>query len=67
MDSASNAQIHLLGNIVLWHSASLSIVVYFGLLIFYLLRRRRFVYDLAPDKWIKFRVSWTRCNVIFIH
>lgn len=37
---------HLLGNIVIWYSATFSIILYSGLLIFYLLRRRRECYDI---------------------
>ncbi|KAK4878938.1 hypothetical protein RN001_007084 [Aquatica leii] len=51
----SNAQIHLLGNIVIWYSATLSLVIYSTLLTFYLLRRRRLCYDLDEANWQKFR------------
>lgn len=57
VDKKSNAQIHLLGNVVLWYSGSLSIFVYCALLVVYLLRRRRHTYDLSPEQWDKFRVS----------
>lgn len=57
MDKTSNAQIHLLGNVVLWYSGSLSIFVYSALLVVYLLRRRRCVYDLNSEQWEKFKVS----------
>lgn len=40
------AQIHLLGNIVIWASASLATVVYTLLFFWYLLRRRRRICDL---------------------
>lgn len=40
------AQIHLLGNIVIWASASLATLVYALLFIWYLFRRRRRVCDL---------------------
>ncbi|XP_001847722.2 protein O-mannosyltransferase 1 [Culex quinquefasciatus] len=53
--SASNAQIHLLGNLVIWYSATLAIVAYVGFLVFYLIRRRRRFFDLNEDEWQKFR------------
>lgn len=40
------AQIHLLGNIVIWASASLATVAYILLFLWYLLRRRRSIWDL---------------------
>lgn len=40
------AQIHLLGNIVIWASASLATVAYTLLFFWYLLRRRRSICDL---------------------
>lgn len=58
VDKKSNAQIHLLGNVVLWYSGSLSIFVYSALLIFYLLRRRRHVFDLNQEQWNRFTVSY---------
>lgn len=42
----SQAQIHLLGNIVIWASASLAMVVYVLLFFWYLLRRRRSICDI---------------------
>lgn len=50
------AQIHLLGNIVIWYSATLCLFVYCCLLIFYLLRRRRQCYDLDEKTWIQFQL-----------
>ena len=44
----SNAQIHLIGNAAVWAAASASLVVYTGLAVLYLLRRRRGCYDI-PD------------------
>ncbi|XP_061393560.1 protein O-mannosyltransferase 1 [Musca vetustissima] len=47
----SNAQIHLLGNILIWYTCTLGIIVYFGLFIFYLLRRQRLCYDIDENEW----------------
>lgn len=57
------AQIHLLGNVVIWASASLATLAYVLLFLWYLLRRRRHICDLpegergcpstahAPSSW----------------
>ncbi|KAJ8934652.1 hypothetical protein NQ314_013251 [Rhamnusium bicolor] len=50
------AQIHLLGNIIIWYSATLSLVLYCVLLIFYLIRRRRLCYDIDEKNWAQFKV-----------
>lgn len=49
------AQIHLLGNIALWYSTSIGLLVYVALLVFYLLRRRRQIIDLNDQEWMKFQ------------
>lgn len=48
------AQIHLLGNIALWYSCTISLFVYAALMAFYLLRRRRQINDLNDQEWMKF-------------
>lgn len=53
----SNAQVFLLGNILLWYSAAAAIFVYFALLVVYLLRRRRACYDIPEDLWLRFVAS----------
>ncbi|XP_014473640.1 PREDICTED: protein O-mannosyltransferase 1 [Dinoponera quadriceps] len=50
----SNAQVHLLGNIVIWYSGTTSVIAYSALLLFYLMRRRRKCYDIAEEEWEKF-------------
>uniref|UniRef100_A0A8C0Q4K1 Dolichyl-phosphate-mannose--protein mannosyltransferase n=1 Tax=Canis lupus familiaris TaxID=9615 RepID=A0A8C0Q4K1_CANLF len=45
----TSAQIHLLGNIVIWASASLAMVVYVLLFFWYLLRRRRSICDIPEE------------------
>lgn len=47
------AQIFCIGNPFVWWVTTLSLPVYFGLLIFYLLRRRRKVYDLSKGRFSK--------------
>lgn len=43
----SNAQIHLVGNPLLWISASLNLFLHTGIVTFYLLRQRRAFYDIS--------------------
>ncbi|XP_039310165.1 protein O-mannosyltransferase 1 isoform X2 [Solenopsis invicta] len=50
----SNAQVHLLGNIVVWYSGTISMIIYVTLLIFYLMRRRRQCFDIPEKEWKKF-------------
>lgn len=54
VSSHSNAQIHLLGNIVTWYTSTFGVLAYLILLTFYLLRRRRQCYDIPADVWEKF-------------
>ncbi|XP_060518759.1 protein O-mannosyltransferase 1 [Cylas formicarius] len=56
VSSSSNAQIHLLGNLVIWYLATINVFVYIGLLVFYLLRRRRLYYDLDDETWRDFQL-----------
>lgn len=53
--SIPQAQIHLLGNIALWYSATFGLLLYVALLVFYLLRRRRQIIDLHDQEWMKFQ------------
>ncbi|XP_052104274.1 protein O-mannosyl-transferase 1-like [Mytilus californianus] len=54
MSPNSNAQIHLLGNPVIWYLGTLSVFGYSALLVFYLLRRRRGWFDLTVGEWNHF-------------
>uniref|UniRef100_A0A8D0HI81 Protein O-mannosyl-transferase 1 n=1 Tax=Sphenodon punctatus TaxID=8508 RepID=A0A8D0HI81_SPHPU len=47
----SGAQIHLLGNILTWASASVATLIYVGLFLWYLLRRQRNIFDIPEDAW----------------
>lgn len=49
------AQIYLLGNIVIWYSGCVALITYFALLVIYLLRRRRLCFDLNEQDWIRFQ------------
>ncbi|XP_065735602.1 protein O-mannosyl-transferase 1 isoform X3 [Phocoena phocoena] len=57
----TSAQIHLLGNIVIWASASLATLVYALLFIWYLFRRRRRVCDLPEDCWLRWVLAGALC------
>lgn len=48
------AQIHLIGNLVIWYSTSLSLFIYCGFLFFYLIRQRRGCFDIPDKSWTQF-------------
>ncbi|KAK8391959.1 hypothetical protein O3P69_017520 [Scylla paramamosain] len=50
----SNAQVHFLGNIVVWLSGTVALLGYVALFVVYLLRRQRSCYDLPESAWNKF-------------
>ncbi|KAK2587208.1 hypothetical protein KPH14_002951 [Odynerus spinipes] len=54
VSSDSNAQIHLLGNIAVWYSGTVALIVYTTLLIFYMMRRRRMCFDIINEEWNRF-------------
>ena len=59
MSNSTSAQIQLIGNPLLWWTASLSVVGYSALLGFYLLRRRRRKYDVDEDEWRRYvSIGW---------
>lgn len=60
VDKNSNAQIHLIGNVAIWYSGAAAILLYVTLLSIYLLRRRRFCYDIDEKTWNQF----CRCGEI---
>jgi len=57
VDSKSNAQVHLLGNVFIWYSATIALAIYGGLLLFYMLRQRRQCYDIHSGAWNQFRLT----------
>lgn len=57
LDSGSSAQIYLLGNILIWYSASVGFIIYTMLLIFYAVRRRRLCFDVSADEWQRFLIA----------
>ena len=50
LDETNNAQINLLGNPLLWWAGTAAIMAFTALLVFYLMRRRRRVFDLAHSE-----------------
>ncbi|XP_011933272.1 PREDICTED: protein O-mannosyl-transferase 1 isoform X7 [Cercocebus atys] len=57
----TSAQIHLLGNIVIWISGSLALAIYALLSSWYLLRRRRNIHDLPQDAWLRWVLAGALC------
>lgn len=47
----SNNQVHLMGNIIVWYTASTCLFLYTALLVFYLLRRRRLCFDIDEQEF----------------
>lgn len=54
MSAADNSQIHLVGNIVVWHASTISVICYLGVLLVYLLRRQRAIFDIPEARWQHF-------------
>jgi len=47
----SNNQVHLMGNIVIWYTGSTCLLLYSCLLVFYLLRRKRKIFDIPEQEF----------------
>ncbi|XP_023676528.2 protein O-mannosyl-transferase 1 isoform X1 [Paramormyrops kingsleyae] len=58
---SSNAQIHLIGNIVTWTFANLGLALFSLLFIWYLLRRRRNIHDIPEETWHQFVQAGAVC------
>lgn len=54
MSPASNAQIHLLGNVVVWYASTIAVLCYLMLGVFYFLRRQRAILDTTEGEWQHF-------------
>ncbi|CAD7005076.1 unnamed protein product [Ceratitis capitata] len=57
VDSKTNSQIHLLGNIITWYTGTGALLLYIVLNIFYVLRRRRLHFDIPESEWKRFRYA----------
>jgi len=51
INDKSNAQVFCIGNPVVWWGGTLAVLGYLGLLVIYLLRRRRAIFDLPEGQW----------------
>ena len=57
----SNNQVHLMGNILIWYTASICGVLYTALLVVYLLRRRRLCFDTSEAEFQTYcQVHWAQ-------
>ncbi|ODN04872.1 Protein O-mannosyltransferase 1 [Orchesella cincta] len=59
--SGSNAQIHLLGNPVIWLTASVGVLMHLAIVGFYLLRRRRLCFDIDEETWSSLLLQSSIC------
>nr|KAF6434198.1 protein O-mannosyltransferase 1 [Molossus molossus] len=57
----TSAQIHLLGNAVIWASAGLATALYTLLFCWHLLRRQRRLCDLPEDSWLRWVLAGALC------
>ncbi|XP_068105015.1 protein O-mannosyl-transferase 1 [Hyperolius riggenbachi] len=57
----TTAQIQLLGNPVIWYSANIGAVLYTTIFIWYLLRRRRAIYDIPQGSWQALQLTGSLC------
>ena len=57
LDENSNAQINLLGNPLLWWISTAAVMAFTALVTFYLMRRRRQVYDLNNGEFLSLSLS----------
>ena len=49
------AQVHLIGNIIIWYTSTITLLAYISLLALYLIRRKRQFYDLKDFEWQQFK------------
>jgi dolichyl-phosphate-mannose-protein mannosyltransferase len=63
LDNKTNAQMTLIGNPILWWMASASIALFFGILLVYLLRKRRNINDIPEDVYQQY---WTSGLVLIV-
>ncbi|CAB3381622.1 Hypothetical predicted protein [Cloeon dipterum] len=54
VNTTTNAQVHLIGNVAIWYSGTIAIFSYCVLLVWYLCRMRRKIYDISADEWARF-------------
>ncbi|XP_053213817.1 protein O-mannosyltransferase 1-like [Panonychus citri] len=66
IDSSSNSQIYLIGNIFLWYLSLISVAIYCCLGVFYLIRKRRNYHDLSEEKWTSFKNVFLICLIGYL-
>lgn len=54
VDTHSSGQIHLIGNVLIWYTSTLAILMYIVIGVFYIIRRRRQLYDIPEMEWQRF-------------
>lgn len=59
----TNAQIHLIGNLAIWYTGTVCLLLYMAIFSFYVLRRHRLVYDIPDDAFEKFKFGGELCVV----
>jgi dolichyl-phosphate-mannose-protein mannosyltransferase len=66
VDSHSNSQVHLIGNLSLWLSSLTGILLSSGIFAFFLLRRRRNFFDISEIEWNHFSSIFRICTVGYL-
>ena len=66
VDSNSNSQVHLLGNLCLWLTSLVAMFTSILFFIFFLLRRRRQFFDLNESQWNHFSSVFRICLIGFL-
>ncbi|KAM8934830.1 protein O-mannosyl-transferase 1 [Pelodytes ibericus] len=61
LHTKNTAQIQLLGNPVIWYSANAGALLYTLLLLYYLLRQRRAIYDIPSGSWQALQLTGAVC------
>lgn len=68
IDKSRNMQIYCIGNPVVWWAGTAGVPIYLGLLVLYLLRRRRGIRDLDKDSWEQFTFAgYVLVGGYFVH
>ncbi|KAG1659708.1 Protein O-mannosyltransferase 1 [Nymphon striatum] len=66
VSQSSNAQIHLLGNVLIWYWSTFSVALYLCILVIYLLRRRRACFDIPEGKFINLKKTFAELQIFMI-
>ena len=66
VDSTSNSQVHLIGNLILWLTSLLAIFVTSAIFGAFMLRRRRKFFDLSDYEWNRFSFIFRLSSIGFL-